>query len=192
MSGRASVMMKAHELGLELDPKSPLLKDFLAEVKAREFRGYQYEAADASFLLLLKRFLENWQAPFEVLGYRATVEREGVGSLLAEATVKVKIGDEVRHEVAEDAGPVGALDRALRKALEPRFPSISDVRLADFNVRIVDTGQGAQAVIRVLVESTDGHDNWGTVGASDNIIAASYEALCDAYAYKLLRDSGRK
>jgi 2-isopropylmalate synthase len=192
MSGRASVMMKARELGLELDGRSPQLKDFLAEVKAREFRGYQYEAADASFLLLLKRFLENWREPFDVLGYRAIVEREGEGSLLAEATVKVKVGDEVRHEVAEDAGPVGALDRALRKALEPHFPAIRDVKLADFNVRIVDTGHGAQAVIRVLVESTDGHDNWGTVGASDNIIAASYEALCDSYAYKLLRDAGRK
>ncbi len=192
MSGRASVMMKAHELGLELDPKSPRLKDFLAEVKAREFRGYQYEAADASFLLLLKRHLENWQAPFEVLGYRATVERDGVGAMLAEATVKVKVGDEVRHEVAEDAGPVGALDRAMRKALEPRFPSIRDVRLADFNVRIVDTGHGAQAVIRVLVESSDGHESWGTVGASDNIIAASYEALLDSYSYKLMRDAGRR
>jgi 2-isopropylmalate synthase len=192
MSGRASVMMKAKELGLDLDARSPQLKDFLAEVKAREFRGYQYEAADASFLLLLKRYLENWQEPFEVLGYRATVEREGQGSLLAEATVKLKVGEVVRHEVAEDAGPVGALDRALRKALLPSFPKLGDVRLADFNVRIVDTGHGAQAVIRVLVESTDGHENWGTVGASDNIIAASYEALCDSYAYKLLRDAGKK
>jgi len=192
MSGRASVMMKARELGLELDAKSPKLKDFLAEVKAREFRGYQFEAADASFLLLLKRTLENWHEPFDVLGYRLVVEREGSGAELAEATVKVKVGDKVHHEVAEDAGPVGALDRALRKALEPSFPSLRDVHLADFNVRIVDTGQGAQAVIRVLVESTDGHESWGTVGASDNIMAASYEALCDSYAYKLLRDSGKK
>jgi len=192
MSGRSSVMMKARELGLEVDAKSPRLKDFLTEVKAREFRGYQYEAADASFLLLLKKFLENWREPFDVLGYRVMVEREGQGLMLSEATVKVKNGEEVRLEVAEDAGPVGALDRALRKALEPKFPTLRDVHLSDFNVRIVDTGQGAQAVIRVLVESTDGHERWGTVGASANIMAASYEALCDSYAYKLLRDARKK
>jgi 2-isopropylmalate synthase len=192
MAGRSSVMMKARELGLELDARSPKLKDFLTEVKTREFRGYQFEAADASFLLLLKRTLENWRAPFDVLGYRLVVEREGEGSTLSEATVKVKVGDKVRHEVAEDAGPVGALDRALRKALEPSFPALKSIHLADFNVRIVDTGQGAQAIIRVLVESTDGHESWGTVGASDNIIAASYEALCDSFAYKLLRDAQKK
>ena len=192
MAGKSSVMMKARELGLEIDVKSPKLKDFLAEVKAREFRGYQFEAADASFLLLLKRTLENWTKPFDVLGYRMVIEREGEGSTLSEATVKVKVGDRVCHEVAEDAGPVGALDRALRKALEPSFPALKHVHLADFNVRIVDTGQGAQAIIRVLVESTDGHESWGTVGASDNIIAASYEALCDSFAYKLLRDGQKK
>jgi 2-isopropylmalate synthase len=191
MAGRASLMLKARELGLDLDARSPRLKDFLDELKAREHRGYQYEAADASFKLLLKRFLENWREPFEVLGFRAMVEREGQGSLLAEATVKVKIGQDVRLDVAEDVGPVGALDRALRKALEPSFPRIRDVRLSDFNVRIVDTGHGAQAVIRVLVESTDGSEIWGTVGASDNIIAASYEALFDSFAYKLLRDAER-
>lgn len=192
MSGRSSVMMKAKELGLDVDARSPKLKDFLAEVKAREFRGYQYEAADASFLLLLKKFLESWREPFDVIGYRVMVEREGEGTMLSEATAKVKSGDDVRHEVAEDTGPVGALDRALRKALEPRFPTLRDVHLSDFNVRIVDTGQGAQAVIRVLVESTDGHESWGTVGASANIMEASYEALCDSYAYKLLRDALRK
>jgi 2-isopropylmalate synthase len=192
MAGKSSVMMKARELGLEIDAKSPKLKDFLAEVKAREYRGYQFEAADASFLLLLKRTLENWQTPFDVLGYRMVIEREGAGSTLSEATVKVKVGDQVHHEVAEDAGPVGALDRALRKALEPSFPALKNVHLADFNVRIVDTGQGAQAIIRVLVESTDGQESWGTVGASDNIMAASYEALCDSFAYKLLRDAQHK
>jgi len=191
MAGRSSVMLKARDLGLDLDARSPRLKDFLAEVKALEFRGYQFEAADASFKLLLKRFLDQWKEPYEIQGYRVMVEREGTGAYLAEATVKVKVGDEVRHEVAEDDGPVGALDRALRKALETHFPAIRDVRLTDFNVRIVDTGHGAQAIIRVLVESTDGEETWGTVGASDNIIVASYEALRDAFAYKLLRDQER-
>jgi 2-isopropylmalate synthase len=192
MAGRSSVMLKARELGLELDARSPKLKEFLEELKAREFRGYEYEAADGSFVLLLKRVLENWREPFAVDGYRVMVEREPDGTLLAEATVKVKDGDHVRHEVAEDAGPVGALDRALRKALEPRFPAIREVKLTDFNVRIVDTGHGAQAITRVLVESRDSEESWGTVGASDNIIAASYEALVDAFAYKLLRDGERK
>jgi 2-isopropylmalate synthase len=215
MSGRSSVLMKARELGLHLDAKSPKLKALLDEIKQLENRGYQFEAADASFMLLIKRHVEGWEPPFKVLSYSVSTKynpdglpavvnplNDAAANFRSYADVEVRIGGAFRRPKAgvgeevltahdEDDGPVGALDRALRKALESRFPAIKEVKLTDFNVRIVDTGHGAQAIIRVLVESTDGQDTWGTVGASDNIIAASYEALRDAFAYKLLRDQER-
>jgi 2-isopropylmalate synthase len=214
MSGRSSVTMKARELGLELNAKDTRVKGLLDEIKSLEHRGYQFEAADASLNLLIKRHLDGWHAPFEVQNYHVSVDynparlptivnpdNDAASNIRSEATVDVRIGGkfdhvkrgsskEILHEVAEDDGPVGALDRALRNALEPAFPALKNVELTDFNVRIVDSGQGAQAIIRVLVESKDKEtgEAWGTVGASDNIIAASYEALRDAFAFKLLRD----
>ena len=209
MSGRASLMMKARELGLDLDAKSPKLKALLDEIKSLENRGYQFEAADASFKLLIKKHIAGWEPPFKVLNYHVSTKYDpnivpsavnpsnaAADNVRSYADVEVRLGGEsagakprviIAHD--EDDGPVGALDRALRKALAPHFPALKEVKLTDFNVRIVDTGHGAQAIIRVLVESSDGAETWGTVGASDNIIAASYEALRDAFAYKLLRDA---
>jgi len=189
MSGRSSIMMKAREIGVDLDSRSPELKDFLEELKSLEFRGYEYEAADASFKLLLERFLKGRLPSFELLGYRVSVndiaEPEEVDS---EASVKLRIGERMFHTVADARGPVGALDHALRKALAESFPAVEEVRLVDFKVRIIDSTKGTDAQIRVQVESTDGHEVWGTVGASDNIIEASWEALRDSYEYKLLLD----
>lgn len=190
MSGRASVMMKAKEIGVELDPASPELKNFLEELKSLEFRGYEYEAADASFKLLLNRFLKGKLPDFELIGYRVMVSRQAdLNRLTSEATVQVKIGEEVHHTVAEAGGPVGALDHALRKAIAPAFPEIMEVELIDFKVRILESQHGADAIIRVQVESTDGEAIWGTVGASDNIIEAAWEALVDSVEYKILLDS---
>lgn len=192
MSGRSSILMKAHELGMEVDSKSPEMKGFLAELKQLEFRGYEYEAADASFRLLLRRFLEKKPDPFEVITYKVLDEYgDWKDDITAEATVKIKIGETVQHTVAEGTGPVGALDAALRRALEPHFPQIANVRLSDFKVRILDGSQAANAVTRVQIESTDTltHQRWGTVGASDDIIEASWEALKDAFAYKLMLDA---
>lgn len=186
MSGRASVMMKARELGVDIDSKSPEIKKFLNELKELEFRGYEYEAADASFSLLLSKFLKKDNAHFKVRGYRVIVECDELASKTkSEATVKLEIDGNIEHTVAEAHGPVAALDMALRKALVKKFPQIKDMELTDFKVRIVDSGAGTNAITRVQIETKDSSKIWGTVGASDNIIVASWEALKDAVEYKL-------
>ncbi|MBO6101973.1 MAG: citramalate synthase [Opitutales bacterium] len=186
MSGRALVMMKAKELGMDIDAKDPKIKTFLNELKQLEFRGYEFEAADASFKLLLSRFLNKDEPQFKVRGYRVIVERDETNSVIrSEATVKLEVGGSVEHTVAEAHGPVGALDLALRKALYKHFPQIMDIELIDFKVRVIDSGLGANAVVRVQIEFKDGDKIWGTVGASDNVIEASWEALKDAVEYKL-------
>ncbi|MEM0964662.1 MAG: citramalate synthase [Verrucomicrobiota bacterium] len=188
MSGRSSIMMKAREMGVDLEARSPELKEFLQELKELEFRGYEYESADASFKLLLDQYLHGRPERIELKGYRASVSEETISTreLYSEATVKIEVNGIESHTVAEARGPVGALDHALRKALEPLYPCVAEMKLVDFKVRILDSNEGADAKIRVQVESTDGSRSWGTVGLSDNIIEASWEALKDAYEYKIL------
>ena len=184
MAGRSSLALKARELGIELDEKRPEMKALIEELKEREFRGYEYEAADASFRLLVARHVGQRKSFFEVEGYRVIIERHG-GELWAEATVKVRVNGETVHTVAEDIGPVGALDKALRLALEKTYPGLREVALRDYKVRILEGSNGAGARTRVLIESGDGARIWGTVGVSDNIIDASWEALRESVEYKL-------
>jgi len=191
MSGRSSVMMKAREMGLDLDEKSSAMKSFLKELKQLEFRGYEFEAADASFRLLIERFLKGREPLFELIDYRVIVEHRGDAGLLSEATVKIKVNGNIRHTVAESHGPVGAMDLALRRALENDYPVIKDVQLVDYKVRILEGADGAQSKIRVQMESTDGVATWGTVGASDNIIEASWAALHDSVEYKIYHLEGQ-
>jgi len=187
MSGRSSIMMKAKEMGMDVDGRSPEMKSFLEELKQLEFKGYEYESADASFDLLLRRFLRGENFAFDVLRYHVGVGNgEGTGETSSEATVKLKIKDEIRHTVAEGNGPVSALDHALRQALEKDFPYIGQVRLVDFKVRILESNLGTDAITRVHIESTDGEKTWGTIGVSDNVITASWEALVDSVSYKIL------
>ena len=178
---------KVCEMGMDVDGRSPEMKSFLEELKQLEFKGYEYESADASFDLLLRRFLRGEEEAFKVLRYHVGVgndtEKEDA---ISEATVKLKIGEETRHTVAEGNGPVSALDHALRKALVEDFPTIAEVRLVDFKVRILESNLGTDAITRVHVESTDGDQTWGTVGVSDNVITASWEALIDSVSYKIL------
>jgi 2-isopropylmalate synthase len=189
MSGRSSVMMKAKELGIHLDEKGEEMKAMLEDLKGLEYRGYEYEAADASFKLLLSKWLKQQHECFELEGYRVIVEKRGLkDGLISEATVKLRVNGESVHTVAECSGPVGALDKALRLALEKAFPVIRDIELRDFKVRILESKSGANARIRVLIESSDGKEIWGTVGVSDNIIEASWEALRDSVEYKLLQE----
>ncbi|MEO0795657.1 MAG: citramalate synthase [Verrucomicrobiota bacterium] len=191
MSGRASIMMKAHEMGLDVESTSPAMKGFLDELKQLEFRGYEYEAADASFKLLIRKYIDQKAEPFKILNYKVIDEYgEWKDDVTAEATIKLQIGENIYHVVGESTGPVGAVDAALRKALEAEFPQVHDVRLTDFKVRILDGQKGVKAIIRVQVESTDGEHIWGTVGASDDIIEASLEALRDAFQYKIALDQG--
>ncbi len=186
MAGRSSLALKAKEFGLELDEKRPEMKTLIEQLKEREFRGYEYEAADASFKLLVAAALGERKTFFEVESYRVIIERHGA-ELWAEATVKIKIGGESVHTVAECSGPIGALDKALRLALEKTYPQLRDLVLRDYKVRILESGAGTNSRTRVLIESGDGRAVWGTVGVSDNIVDASWEALRDAVEFKLAK-----
>ena len=186
MAGRSSLALKAKEMGLELDEKRPEMKGLIEELKEREFRGYEYEAADASFKLLVASALKQKPAFFEVENYRVIIERHD-GELWSEATVKLRVNGEAVHTVAEESGPIGALDKALRLALEKAYPKIREMSLRDYKVRILESSQGAGARTRVLIESGDGQRIWGTVGVSDNIVDASWEALRESVEFKLMQ-----
>ncbi|MDX2110347.1 MAG: citramalate synthase [Verrucomicrobiota bacterium] len=189
MAGGSSVRMKARELGIELDEKSPEMRTFVEELKRREFEGYEYENANASFEVLLNRHFHGMADSFKLIGYRVIVEvaRES-GAIVSEATVKLNVHGEVRHTVAEAQGPVAALDHALRKALEIEYPCLNHVILRDYKVRILERGCGTDSIVQVLVKSSDGVDSWWTTGAGTNVIEASWEALRDSLLYKLLID----
>jgi len=184
MAGRSSLALKAREFGVDLDEKSPELKGLIEELKEREFRGYEYEAADASFKLLVARMLGRNKEFFKVDGYRVIVERHGA-EIWSEATVRLNVAGESVHTVAESTGPIGALDKALRLGLEKTYPQLRSMTLRDYKVRIIEGNAGTGSKTRVLVESGDGHSIWGTVGVSDNLIDASWEALREAVEYRL-------
>jgi 2-isopropylmalate synthase len=185
LGGRSTLVLKARDLGVELDEKA--IPGLLSVLKEKEARGYTFEVADASLELLMRRH-DGWRQPFfEVESYRVSVDnREGEGPL-AEATVKVRANGGRHIAAAEGRGPVGALDNALRKALGPTYPQLEDMVLTDYRVRVLDEKQGTGAVVRVLIDTSDGEKEWTTVGVSDNIIEASWEALTDSLLYGLLR-----
>ena len=185
LSGRGNVLSKAREFGIELDRDDPDTRRLVDHLKDLEHRGYSYEAADASFELLLRRLRPDYRAPWKVVDFTTLVRKHGT-TVQAEATVKVEVGDDVFHTAASGNGPVNALDAALRKALIPRFPALKGVRLLDYKVRILDGGSGTAATTRVLIESGRGSKRWATVGCSANIIEASLEALMDSLEFARL------
>jgi 2-isopropylmalate synthase len=188
MAGRASIELKGRELGYDLAGDGELLGRVTARVKDLEARGYTFEAADASFELLLREEVDGGRPDlFEVESWRVIVDARGDGTALAEATVKVRAGGERLVAVGEGNGPVNALDHALRTALVNAYPELAKLQLIDYRVRIVDAAHGTDAVTRVLVETSDGETSWETVGVHANIIEASWEALMDAVTYGLLR-----
>jgi len=162
------------------------LKAILARIKQLESQGYEFEAAEASLALLIRQYLKHRELPFKVEGYHVSVRRHGDNSI-CEATIKVSVGKKTSHTVAEGDGPVNALDGALRLALMRFFPELEHVRLIDYKVRIVDTGAGTAAKTRVLVTSSNGRKEWGTVGVSENIITASLQALTDSMEFALIK-----
>jgi 2-isopropylmalate synthase len=184
LSGRGNVRMRAGELGIDVQGNERRL---LEHIKELESQGYQFEAAEGSFELLGRRSQMGYLPPFEVLDLVVISERRRGNSMFAEATVKLKIGAEIIHEVAEGAGPVHALDGAFHKALNPHFPLVRDVRLADYKVRILDPDAATGAKTRVLIEAARGEDRWSTIGVSQNIIEASATALADALELPLAR-----
>ncbi len=186
LAGRSNIVMKAQELGFNLTNETPELKAILARIKELEHQGYEFEAAEGSLALLIRKILKHQAPPFTVDGYHVSMRRDSAASI-CEATIKVRVGKQAAHTVAEGDGPVNALDSALRSALVKFYPQLQTVQLTDYKVRILESTSGTAAKTRVLIESTDGKDEWGTVGASDNIIEASLQALVDSMEYALMR-----
>jgi 2-isopropylmalate synthase len=186
LSGQSNILAKTTKYQLKHDPA--VCKRILERVCQLENLGWEFEAAEASFDLLVKRELGLYRPWFERLSYHVSVESGQTGLAATEATVKLKVGETIQHTVSEGDGPVNALDGALRKALEPFFPRLREMRLVDYKVRVVNGREGTAARVRVVIESRDEHDVWGTVGVSENIIEASWQALVDSFEYKLFKD----
>ncbi|HLC19109.1 MAG TPA: citramalate synthase [Thermodesulfobacteriota bacterium] len=192
LSGRSNIMYKAQEYGVDVENHSPVVQQVLNDLKALEHQGFQYEGAEGSFELLIQKALKKKETYFKLHGFRVIDEKKEEGEApWAEATIKLEVGGVVEHTAAEGNGPVNALDRALRKALERFYPSLKEVKLLDFKVRVLAGMAGTKAKVRVLVESGDGKSKWGTVGVSENVIEASWQALVDSLEYKLFKDKKR-
>lgn len=187
LSGRSNIVAKTTKYRLEQD--SALMTRILNRVQDLENEGYQFEAAEASFDLLVRKESGNYVPQFERLQYRVNVETDHGHEPVTEATVKLRVDSRVEHVVAEGDGPVNALDRALRKALVGAFPKLDDMQLVDYKVRVINSAEGTAARVRVVIESQDKADVWSTVGVSENVIEASWLALVDSVEYKLYKDA---
>jgi 2-isopropylmalate synthase len=190
LAGRSNIIMKARELGFDLSSDTAHLKTMLAAIKDLEHKGYEFEAADGSLTLLIRRVLSKTPRPFTVDAYHVSMRSEGNASV-CEATVKVRVGDERAHTVADGDGPVNALDAALRAALITFYPHLDQVRLTDYKVRIIDSATGTAATTRVLIQSSDGVNEWGTIGVNENIVEASLQALVDSLECALINIPAR-
>ncbi len=188
LSGRGNVLYKAAEMGLDLSKDSPEVREILAQLKQQEHAGFQFEGAEASFELLVRRTLGQHRPAFTLRGLRVMVEKGPRGEAAAEASIRVAVDGQEEHTAAVGNGPVHALDQALRKALERFYPEIRQVRLVDYKVRVLNADAATAAKVRVLIQSTDGERTWGTVGVSENVVEASWQALVDSLEYVLLRN----
>jgi 2-isopropylmalate synthase len=181
LSGKATVLTQAEQVGIDLDPNAA--QRAVEQLKEREHRGYHYEAAEASFELLLRREAGDYEPLFRLESFRVVTEKREDGRVQTEATIKVWVDGERYLRTAEGKGPVNALDRALRGAITDRYPHLADIELTNYKVRILDEAHGTDAVTRVLLDSSDGEREWGTIGVSENIIEASWEALVESLEY---------
>ncbi|GAB6099902.1 citramalate synthase [Halanaerocella petrolearia] len=193
LSGKSNLIYKAEELGIEIDQETTNIRQVLNQIKELEHQGYHFEGAEASFELLVAKASGTYEKLFELEGVRIITEKRGELSPVSEATIKVKIDGQRVHTAAEGNGPVNALDSALRKALVRFYPCLEEIHLIDYKVRVLDDNDGTEAKVRVLIESGDGHNTWGTVGASTNIIEASWQALVDSieYGVRLRKDENQ-
>lgn len=187
LSGKSTVLAELEKAKITEDKK--LARKILSRVQELENEGYQFEAADGSFDLLVKKMMGTYRPCFELIKYRIDVEKRASGEIVTEATVKLRVGDKTEHVVGEGDGPVNALDGALRKSLEHFYPRIGEVHLIDYKVRVVNAKAGTAARVRVIIESMDKNSIWGTVGVSENVIEASWQALVDSVEYKLHKDA---
>ena len=186
LAGRSNIVMKAQEMGISVNNDTPQLTSILAKVKEQEHLGYDYEGAEGSLALLIRKALGRVEPAFHLEAFHVSMHGDGVEHV-CEATVKVRVGDKTAHTVADGDGPVNALDHALRNALRGFYPVLKQVKLTDYKVRILNGGTGTAAKTRVLIESTDGKERWYTVGVDENIIEASLEALLDSIEFRLLK-----
>ena len=191
MAGGSSVAMKAKQMGVLIDEKSPLMKPFLLRIKQLENEGHEFENADASFYVLLQEHFFDHKDIFELVSYRIISEVvRDTNYNISEAVIKLRLAgeDDMQITIAESTGPVGALDHAARQAFSAHFPILKRVHLEDYKVRILQTGAGTDSITQVLIKSSDGVDSWWTSGADPNIIEASWEALRDSFRYRLLKE----
>ncbi|MGZ4974738.1 MAG: citramalate synthase, partial [Limisphaerales bacterium] len=186
LAGRSNIVMKAQELGIKLSNDTPELKTILGRIKQLEHEGYEFEAAAGSLAVLIRKAMHHHNLPFKVHGYHVSMRGEH-GESVCEATIKVRVDGKEAHTVAEGDGPVNALDKALREALSEFYPQVKKIKLTDYKVRILDSATGTAAKTRVLIQSSDGKNEWGTVGVDDNIIEASLQALVDSMEYRLMK-----
>lgn len=187
LSGKGAIVRKVREMGLPLDDGDERLAGVVRRLKEREHRGYHYEAADASLELLLRSELAPHEPLFRLESFRVIVEKREDGKAVVEATIKVHVGGERLISTAEGNGPVNALDTALRQVIVAKYPHLADIELVNYKVRILDENHGTGAVTRVLLDASDGETTWGSIGVSENIIEASWEALVDSIEYGMLR-----
>ncbi|MFH1138909.1 MAG: citramalate synthase [Pseudomonadota bacterium] len=194
LSGKSTILNKAKSFGLDIESKDPVVLQIVEEIKSLENQGFQFEGAEASFELLMNRAMGAHRKYFELLGFRVIDQKMREDEPpTAEATIMVKVGGKVEHTAAVGDGPVNALDNAIRKALEKFYPELAEMRLQDYKVRVLPAGvRGTGSKVRVLIESGDKDDNWGTVGVSHDIIEASWQALVDSISYKLYNDGKKK
>jgi 2-isopropylmalate synthase len=189
LSGRGNIRMRAEQLGLRLNSND---RDLVQQIKELESKGFQFEAAEGSFEMMVRRTSTDYVPPFELLDFTVSIEKRGSNQIYSQATVRLSVGDEVMHTAADGDGPVNALDTAIRKALLPHYPMLADVKLVDFKVRIVDEHLGTAATPRVQIETAHGDERWSTMGASHNIIEASWLALWDSLELPLVRAAERQ
>lgn len=188
LAGKMPIVIKAKQMNVALDKKSPQAKELLKLVQEKENQGYQFESADASFELLMKRSLKKYKPFFILEGFKVSTEKRFDGKIFAEASIRLKVGDQEKFSASEGDGPVDALNNALRKALTKFYPNLDGMHLIDYKVRVLDTKEASAAKVRVLIESQDDHEAWTTIGVHENIIEASWEALIDSIEYKLIKD----
>jgi 2-isopropylmalate synthase len=188
LGGKSSILILAKEFNLDLtkdDPKTQKIHKLLQDL---EMKGYHFEAAEASFELLLKKALKKVKESFKLESFRVVVNKDCDGKVTTEAIIKLRVGGKLEHTAAEGDGPVNALDNCLRKALKDFYPKLARMHLSDFKVRVLEEKAGTAAKVRVLIQSQDETDSWNTIGVSENIIEASWQALTDSVEYKLMKD----
>jgi 2-isopropylmalate synthase len=192
MSGKSNVEYKAREMGVKLGCNGKDCQQIVAEIKSMEDQGFQFDVADGSMKILLEKFTEQFQPHFDLESFRISIEKDKEQDCTSHAIIKIRVDGDDEITAAEGHGPVSALDNALRKALGRFYPDLDSMRLVDFKVRVIDGREGTAARVRVFIESRDNEETWTTIGVSEDIIEASWQALADSFQFKLAKEEQRK